>query len=164
LFQYEENEMIKLVLAIALPLFTLGGATAYAADDIAKVKAVYFYASWCSNCKIVDPILEKARKQTKNLPVQHLTLDFSNPQTWDKAMEVAFDNDVVSAYNAYAGTTGMVVLLAADTGEQIDCVNRLFTVDTMALAFERAVERVETMATGSRDTGSMVCPVGRPAP
>ncbi|MBL4617090.1 MAG: thioredoxin family protein [Robiginitomaculum sp.] len=156
--------MIKLVLAAALALFILGDATAYATDEQPKVKAVYFYASWCSNCKIVDPILDKARMQTQNLPVQHLTLDFSNAQTWDKAMEIALDNDVVATYNAYAGTTGMVVLLAADTGEQIDCVNRLFTVGTMSLAFERAVERVETLAVGLRDTGSMVCPTGRPAP
>ncbi|MCF6294030.1 MAG: thioredoxin family protein [Robiginitomaculum sp.] len=156
--------MIKLVLITALVFSSFGGLTAYAGDEQPKVRAVYFYASWCSNCRVVDPILEKARKQTQGLAVQHLTLDFSNPQTWDKAMEVAFDNDVVATYNAYAGTTGMVVLLAADTGEQIDCVNRLFTVDTMALSFERAVERVETMAAGSRDTGSMVCPVGRPAP
>lgn len=156
--------MIKLVLAVALVVFTLASATAYAADDAPKVRAVYFYASWCSNCKIIDPILEKARQQTQDLAVQHLTLDFSNAQTWDKAMEIAFDNDVVATYNAYAGTAGMVVLLAADTGEQIDCVNRLFTVDTMALAFERAVERVETLAVGLRDTGSMVCPTGRAAP
>ncbi|MBL1431365.1 MAG: thioredoxin family protein [Robiginitomaculum sp.] len=156
--------MTRLLLIAALVFSSFGSVAAYAADQTSKVRAVYFYASWCSNCRIVDPILEKARKQTKNLPVQHLTLDFSNPQTWDKAIETAFDNDVVATYNAYAGTTGMVVLLAADTGEQIDCVNRTFTADTMALAFERAVERVETMAVGSRDTGSMVCPTGRPAP
>ncbi|VAW01992.1 hypothetical protein MNBD_ALPHA06-1892 [hydrothermal vent metagenome] len=128
------------------------------------VRAVYFHADWCANCRILQPELDKAKVSGKNLPVQHITLDFTNPQTWDAAIEIALDNNVVAAYNAYAGTTGLVVLVAGDTGEQIDCVNRLYTAPAMVHAFENAVQRVRSTQPGNRNTGSIVCPPSRMAP
>jgi thiol-disulfide isomerase/thioredoxin len=128
------------------------------------VRAVFFHADWCSNCRMIAPVLDQAKNDGRNLRVEHLTLDFTNPASWDQAIEIALDHNVVSVYNAYAGTTGLVVLVAADTGERIDCVNRLYTAPAMVQAFESAVHRVETTPPGSRDVGSIVCPAGRMAP
>lgn len=161
--------MRYLCLVILWMISGFGVASALAenatsSSELPKVRAVYFYADWCHNCQIIHPILERARNKTKHLPVQHLTLNFTNAQTWDRAIETALDHDVVATYNAFAGTTGLVVLVAADTGEQIDCVNRQFSVDAMALAFTRAVERLDDFEPGKRHTGSIACPQGRLAP
>jgi len=160
--------MVRFSFSLILAVFIWSAASysASSADPVAnssaaKVRAVYFHADWCSNCLVLRPKLEQAKLDTVDLPVQHITLDFTNAQTWDQAMETALDEDVVATYNAYAGTTGMVVLLAADTGERIDCVNKLFSVATISESFKQAVDRVDTVAPGSRDTGSIVCPPSR---
>ncbi len=129
-----------------------------------EVRAVLFRADWCANCRVLEPVLERAQSKAKHIPVQHIKLDFTNAQTWDHAIELALDHDIVSTYNGYAGTTGLVVLVAADTGERIDCVNRLFTADAMVAAFDKAVKRTRTSPPGSRDVGSAICPPSRMAP
>jgi len=128
------------------------------------IKAVYFHADWCSNCRILQPRLAEAKTSSAGLSVQHVTLDFTNSQTWDSAIELALEHDIVSTYNAYAGTTGLVVLVASDTGERIDCVNRLYTPDAMVQAFSRAIERTQTTKPGGRDSNSVVCPPSRMRP
>ena len=157
--------MLRLVISLAVAGILAGSAIMPSAASeepaLPKVKAVYFHADWCSNCLVLRPKLEQAKQETTSLAVQHITLDFTNAQTWDKAMETALDEDVVATYNAYAGTTGMVVLLAADTGERIDCVNKLFSVEAIEESFSRAVARVGETVAGERDTGSVVCPPSR---
>jgi len=128
------------------------------------VRAIFFHADWCPNCRVIVPALDRAKRDTAMLPVQFITLDFTTPQSWDQAIEIAVQNDIVSTYNAYAGTTGLVVLVAADTGERIDCINRTFTRSAMVQSFENAVTRVQTTQPGMRDTGSIICPPGRVAP
>ncbi len=147
-----------LVCALALPGAAMAAPTAFSPI---LVRAAYFHADWCGNCRQIQPILQQAKKDAQALPIQHLTLDFSNAKTWDAAMETALENNIVSMYNGYAGTTGMVVLIAADTGERIGCLNRMFDAAAMVKVFEAAIKRVNTTPPGSRDAGSALCPAMR---
>ncbi|PHR60866.1 MAG: hypothetical protein COA47_06565 [Robiginitomaculum sp.] len=161
---------IRSVLFVLIAAFTVVSASG-ATDVVVRtssgqpeVRAVLFRADWCANCRVLEPVLAQAVAKATHLPVQHISLDFTNAQTWDHAIELALDHDIVTTYNAYAGTTGLVVLVAADTGERIDCINRLYTVDAMVAAFDKAVKRTRTSPPGSRDVGSVVCPPSRMAP
>ncbi len=46
---------------------------AYAAD----ITAVYFYADWCTSCKIIGPQLEKAVEEFDQAEAEIVTLDFT---------------------------------------------------------------------------------------
>lgn len=128
------------------------------------VKAVYFHADWCPNCKLLDPIYQKAKSETKDLPVQFIRLDFTNNATWDASMQLAMDDDIVSTYNAYAPSTGFVILAAADTGERITCLHRLQTAEVMVADLKQAVKQVQTQPPGQRALQNVLCPSPRAMP
>jgi len=125
------------------------------------VRAVLFRADWCANCHILEPVLQKAMQQAADIPVELVTLDFTNAARWDQSVEVALDHNVVKTYNAYAGITGLVVLTSVDTGERINCINRTFTSTAMVHALQQAVAAVKTLPPGGRDQNSAFCPPGR---
>ncbi|MDQ7018096.1 MAG: thioredoxin family protein [Robiginitomaculum sp.] len=125
------------------------------------IRAVLFRADWCANCRILEPILEKAMQQAADIPVELITLDFTNAADWDQSVEIALDHNVVKTYNAYAGITGLVVLTSADTGERIDCINRTFTASAMVHTMKQAVTAAQSLPQGHRDRNSAFCPPGR---
>jgi len=125
------------------------------------IRAVLFRADWCANCHVLEPVLKKAMAQAANIPVELVTLDFTNAADWDQSVEIALDHNVVKTYNAYAGITGLVVLTSADTGERIDCINRTFTASAMVHAMKQAVASVQSLPPGHRDQNSAFCPPGR---
>ncbi|PHS29566.1 MAG: hypothetical protein COA85_00295 [Robiginitomaculum sp.] len=153
--------MTLLLFFVLNPVIGVAKDTAARNQEQPVIRAVLFRADWCSNCHILEPILEKAMAQTTDVPVELVTLDFTNAAKWDQSIEVALDHDVVGIYNAYAGITGLVVLTSVDTGERIDCFNRTFTASTMVHAMKQAVAAVQSLPQGHRDQNSAFCPPGR---
>lgn len=152
------------VLALLWVLQPVTGNAQNAVSQNAKspvVRAVLFRADWCANCHILEPILDVAMEQAKELPVELVVLDFTNAADWDQSVEIALDHNVVKTYNAYAGITGLVVLTSVDTGERIDCINRTFTAPAMVHAMKQAVAIVRSTPQGQRDHNSVFCPPGR---
>ncbi len=159
-----------LVLPLMMVMFLMLGVSQRAsANDLssstisapAAVQAILFRADWCSNCHILEPILEQAMAQVNGVPVELVVLDFTNAERWDQSIETALDHNVVKIYNAYAGITGLVVLTASDTGERIGCFNRTFSAPAMVHAMKQAVITAESAPPGQRDGQSMFCPPGR---
>jgi thiol-disulfide isomerase/thioredoxin len=157
-------------LAIFWGLLPLNTAFSVQPPDIIRtqqpaVKAILFRADWCVNCHILEPVLDKAFKQDKDLPVNLVVLDFtymrSDPASWDAAVDKAIKENVVKVFNAYAGITGLVVLTAADTGEQIGCINRTFSAKAMVHAMQQAVQVTKTLPQGKRAQPSVFCPPAR---
>ncbi len=156
-----------IAFALLITMLAIGPAASFAKSSTPRsaqspvVRAVLFRADWCANCHILEPILEKAMAQAAGVPVELVVLDFTNPASWDQAIEVALDHNVVQTYNAYAGITGLVVLTAADTGERIDCINRTFSEAAIIHVMQQAVSTVRTVPQGQRDRHSAFCPAGR---
>ena len=156
-----------ITFALLITIWAMGPAASFAKSSTPSnaqppvVRAVLFRADWCANCHILEPILEKAMAQAAGVPVELVVLDFTNPASWDQAIEVALDHNVVQTYNAYAGITGLVVLTSADTGERIDCINRTFSAPAMVHAMKQAVNFAQTLPQGQRNRQSAFCPAGR---
>jgi thiol-disulfide isomerase/thioredoxin len=162
--------LLIVCFALIWGLLPLHAASSAQPPDITRaqpprVKAVLFRADWCVNCHILEPVLEKAFNQSKDLPVNLVVLDFtymrSDPASWDAAVDKAITQNVVKVFNAYAGLTGLVVLTAADTGEQIGCINRTFSTKAMVHAMQQAVQSTQTMPQGKRALPSVFCPPAR---
>lgn len=157
--------MRPVFVLVAFLLFSFpANAAAPAQTSTPLVKAVYFHADWCPNCRILDPIYAKAKAQAANRPVQFIRLDFTNNQTWDASMQTALDADIVETYNAYAPSTGFVILAAADTGERITCLHRLQTAAVMLADMQRAVKQVQQQPPGHRGQAGVLCPAPRALP
>lgn len=156
--------MRAVIAVILMSLFGLPAQAVSPAKPTPLVKAVYFHADWCPNCKLLDPIYQKAKSDAKDLPVQFIRLDFTNNQTWDASMHLALDDDIVGTYNAYAPSTGFVILAAADTGERITCLHRLQTEAVMVEEIKRAVKSVQQKAPGHRGQAGVLCPTPRAQP
>jgi thiol-disulfide isomerase/thioredoxin len=60
-------------LIAAFAFFAAAFTPAHAAD----ISAVYFYADWCTSCKIIGPQLEKAVEEFDEAEVEIVTLDFT---------------------------------------------------------------------------------------
>jgi thiol-disulfide isomerase/thioredoxin len=153
---------MRILAAILAVCATLFAAPAMAAPKV-ELYAVNFTASWCPNCRISDPALRKALLGLSNPAIEEVRIDTSNDATWDASTQRAVDKGVVSVHNMYLGTTGLIVLTAADSGERVACLTARIDADAMRLMITRALERVRTTPRGQRFTGDMLCPKPRVA-
>lgn len=126
--------------------------------------AVNFTASWCPNCRVLDPRLAEALARRNDPRVELVALDISDDKSWDASTERAIEKDVIEVHNAYIGTTGLVVLTAADTGERVACITAAHTSSAMEAIIAGAVKRVAEAPRGQRFTGDLMCPKPRPQP
>ena len=122
--------------------------------------AVYFRADFCGNCRVLDPELAAARAASRDLPVRHLTLDLDAPaEDYDAVMFAMLDRGLADLYNAYLGLTGVVFLIAPDTGLPVDCLTRQDNADRIVLRLEHALGVVRSQGPQAREPviGS-ICP------
>ena len=134
---------------------------------------VNFTADWCPNCKVLDPALDKAlaslgipqdgdtRLATASeapVPITHVELDLTNPARNQEAFEKVNGTVLGGVYGDYIGLTGLVVLIAADSGEKINCATRLVDSNAIAQSIQDALTIVKTTPAGTRETESIFCP------
>jgi thiol-disulfide isomerase/thioredoxin len=81
------------------------------AADPANTKplAVWFYADWCTNCKLLAPKYAPARSGLED-QIQFVTLDLTNEETKAKAKEIAKNYGISPLYYANQAT-GWVALV-----------------------------------------------------
>lgn len=123
-----------------------------------EILVVNLTADWCPNCKILDPRLEDAVSRFRDGTVQQVELDFTNQTTMGEAFNKVNGTLAAGVYADYAGKTGLGVLVAADSGETIECLNRTMTADVIELQIVAARELVRSTRIGTRDQGSVFCP------
>ncbi len=97
----------------------------------APVKLVVFTATWCPLCHILDPKIEEAASRAGGaVDLVRLDLttagDGASPAarriTYASAAALARRHGVDALWARYEGVTGFGAIVAADTGELIDCV------------------------------------------
>ncbi|MEO1038854.1 MAG: hypothetical protein AAFX09_04855 [Pseudomonadota bacterium] len=144
--------MIQHVWTLMAGLLVLLGATPVNAQSHdADLYAVYFRSDNCPNCLILDPQLIEAREATARLPIRHLTLNLDDAaEDYDAVMFAMLDRGLADLYNAYLGLTGVVFLIAPDTGLPVDCLTRRDDAERQAQRLENALGQVYSRAPDER--------------
>ena len=119
------NTLFKSVLAIA-SLFALAGTTSAKSVKLVEPEVVglYFHASWCSSCKVIDPTMEKASKALKRSPFLLVKLDVSNKVTQHQAGMTAAAMGYGDLYTETGLKTGFIILVDTKTGEEIGRITK----------------------------------------
>jgi thiol-disulfide isomerase/thioredoxin len=114
--------LFKLAIGLLLPLCA---ATASAAG---KPMAVWFYADWCTNCKLIAPKIAQVQPEFEN-EVDFVKLDVTNEERKTKTREIAKQRGIFPLYfNNKA--TGWIALIDS-SGEKIGELRHTMTVEEM---------------------------------
>ncbi|EDY84031.1 hypothetical protein VDG1235_3658 [Verrucomicrobiia bacterium DG1235] len=116
----------------AKPLFTLLATILFAGSAFSKsvdvvepdIVGLYFYASWCSSCKVLDPHLEVAKKSLKKSPFLLVKMDVSNKVTQHQAGMMAATMGYDEVYKKTGLKTGFIILVDTATGEEIERITK----------------------------------------
>ena len=92
----------------------------------AKIIAVYFYADWCPNCKILSPQLDQARKDgdLDNKPILFVKLNLTDAGTIHQSILLAQAIGMAPYMQQQGSSTGYVALLSADSKAEISRFDR----------------------------------------
>lgn len=116
-----------------LRCFVLGLAVLFAAMPAAarelpkpQLMAVYFWASWCPNCKILTPEFAKARKvgDLDTKPILFVTLDLSDGASIYQSTLLAQALDIAPFVQAQGSATGYVAILDAKSKQELKRFDR----------------------------------------
>lgn len=86
-----------------------------------KIMAVYFYANWCGNCKVLAPKFEEAIKNGKldSKDVLFVKLDLSDKATIHQAILHAQALGIGDYLTQQGSATGYVAILDAKTKKEL---------------------------------------------
>lgn len=116
---------LKTIFPIILAFLLAAPAFPKSVDVVPpKVVGLYFYASWCNNCKTLDPALHAAGEALKKEPFLLVQLDVSNKVTQHQAGMTAAQMGYADLYQNTGLKTGFVILVDAKTGEEIDRISK----------------------------------------
>ncbi|MDQ8196919.1 thioredoxin family protein [Pelagicoccus enzymogenes] len=118
--------MITRTIVFLSSLFLLANIAQSKPLDVTQPQVVglYFNASWCSACKMLDPQLQAASEDLKKSPFLLVKLDVSNRVTQHQAGMLASAIGYGDLYSQTGVKTGFVVLLDSETGEEIGRITK----------------------------------------
>lgn len=130
-----------LILSLLMVCITHTSSASAVGLQAPKRIAVYFYADWCPNCKILSPALTEARKEADldNKDVLFVTLNLTDKTTIHQSILLAQQLGIGDFVKAQGSATGYVALLDAKTKKELTRVDR--TSD--AKAIEAVFAKVE---------------------
>ena len=144
--------MIRTLITLA----ALAGTSAIAAAQ--EVYLVNFTSEYCGVCKVLDPRLDEATADYPADRMQRLVLDFTTPESSQAAFDQVNGTLMANPYADYVGITGIGVLVAADSGETIECLTARMTPEVMVNFIDKAVEVTRTKPIGHRAGNALMCP------
>lgn len=164
--------VIRTVLLSACILLTsLAGSLAFAQAEEPKepvLRLINFTADWCPNCRVLNPRLEEALEELDHGLVERVDLDMSRGGSnasdydkvlaWNEAIRVAESKQARYLWDWYGGITGIAVIISADNGEPISCVNRRFSKDQIVGRLKQAEIISKRRPAGSRMPEGPECP------
>lgn len=130
--------------ALLLTLFVLcftGSAMAARPIPSAKLYAVYAYADWCPNCKILSPKITKAREALAKEPVLFVTLDLTDKTRIHQALLLAQALGLGDWLRAQGSATGYLALLEPVSKKELARFDRDGSADAMVAAITKIVAK-----------------------
>ncbi len=112
--------MRKIIAIVTLLMFTLPVQAARPLPQ-AKLLAVYFYADWCTNCKVLSPIMGEVRNDAalQKSPVLFVTLDLTDKPRIQQSLLLSSALGMGDYVRAQGSATGYVALLDASTKKEL---------------------------------------------
>ncbi len=132
----------------------------------APVKIVNFTADWCASCHEFEPKFARALENYTTDEVELVTIDLthlragpdSKQATIRTAKALLGFHKAAYLWDWYGGYTGMAVMIAADTGEPISCVDRDYSPKQISDRIQLASILANNAAPGRRRPGGADCP------
>lgn len=119
--------------------------TAYAARPLPEPKliAVYAYADWCPNCKLLSPIVKQARETggLDNKDVLFVTLDLSDKARIHQSVMLAKSLGLERFMQQQGSAVGYVALLDAKTTKELARFDRTSDSEAIVSAVNEALSR-----------------------
>lgn len=128
------------------------------------LKIINFTADWCPNCHILNPRMAEAKTAFADELIEMVDLDMTHARGPDKldvfadAIRLAQSHQAGYLWDWYGGATGIAVIIAADNGEPISCLNRALSVDQMIARMNEAMILSTRAPAGSRRPQGPDCP------
>jgi len=112
--------MLRILIAIGLMSLTFHAAQAAPRPlPEAKYYAVYAYADWCPNCKILTPRLAAVRAALAQEKLLFVTLDLTDKPRIQQSILLAQALGIGPFLQAQGSATGYVALLDAKTKKEV---------------------------------------------
>lgn len=119
-------------------------AMTFAADarelPTAKLMAVYAYADWCPNCKLMSPNLQKAREGLAGQPVLFVTLDLTDKPKIHNSILLAQALGIGEFLKAQGSATGYVALLDARSKKELARFDRESSAESIQAEIEKRLK------------------------
>lgn len=132
------------------------------------LRIINFTADWCPNCRIMNPKIEEAMTQIPDGEVERVDLDMSTAgrgasegdriTAWNNAIRLADTYQAAYLWDWYGGVTGIAVIISADNGEPISCLNRTFATEDIVSRLNEAKLISLRRPAGSRMPDGADCP------
>lgn len=131
------------------------------------VKVINFTADWCPNCQILDPRIAEVLERQAEGEFEYIELDMTRTvraseetrmEVFADAIRTADSHQAGYLWDWYGGITGMAVLIAADNGEPISCLNRGLSVEDIDFRFAEARILALRAPAGARKPQGPDCP------
>ena len=123
-------------LFVALLALALVSGPALAVPPLAKPKliAVYFYADWCPNCKVLSPQFARARTDADldEKGVLFVTMNITNAATIHQSILLASALGIDKFVQAQGSATGYVAILDAKSKKELVRFDRESSSDAIA--------------------------------
>ena len=115
------------------------GSASAAGLQAPKRIAVYFYADWCPNCKILSPALTEARKEADldNKDILFVTLNLTDKATIHQSILLAQQLGIGEFVKAQGSATGYVAVLDAKTKKELTRIDRTSDAKAIEAAFAK---------------------------
>ncbi|MEM5518493.1 thioredoxin domain-containing protein [Henriciella sp. AS95] len=132
----------------------------------APVKIVNFTADWCASCHVFEPKFARALENYTVDDVELITVDLTHLRSGEdsKAATIRASKALLGFHKAaylwdwYGGYTGLAVMIAADTGEPISCVDKSYSTKQISDRIKLAGILATKAAPGRRRPDGADCP------
>ncbi len=128
------------------------------------IKIINFTADWCPNCLILNPRIDEARDSFEPGLIEQVNLDMTDARGGEKmnvyadAIRLADMHQAGYLWDWYGGATGIAVIISADNGEPISCLNRALSVEQITARLNEALILAERAPAGRRRPNGPDCP------
>lgn len=129
-------------LMACMALLPMGHANAAREFPHAKLLAVYFYADWCPNCKLLSPNIDKARTDgmLDSKDVLFVKLNFTDKVTIRQSVLLAQALGIEEFVKAQGSATGYMALLDANTKKEITRFDRASSAEKIQTTIEKQLQ------------------------